>query len=263
MENSLFRYSLFFVILSLFFSISYADEWHIKTIDSEGWISYSTSIAINNNDCPYISYYDHKNNSVKCAHWNGSEWEIQVVDYRGSLSAGISIAIDSKGIPYITYQDENQHLKYAYWTGSKWESAVIDSSGNEGISSDISIDSSDRIHIVYHDVNNESIKYAFFDGNLWHIQVIDKGFGASITNDSNNYPHISYCKREHMLNYAQWNGSKWEIVNIVTDVWACGTTIKLDSKGYPRITFIDNPFATDYCENPRTGLNYAYWDGEK
>jgi hypothetical protein len=93
-------------------------SWSIETVDSEENMGYFTSIALDANGHPHISYYAGlPNENLKYARWTGSAWAIETVDSEGWVGAYTSIALDANGYPHISYYDiTNRDLKYARLT---------------------------------------------------------------------------------------------------------------------------------------------------
>ena len=88
--------------------------WITETVDSNG-VGAFTSLALDSDAHPHISYYDAANSDLKYAHWNGSQWVIEVVDSPGRVGTETSLALDVAGNPHIGYQDvTNGDLKYAW-----------------------------------------------------------------------------------------------------------------------------------------------------
>lgn len=59
-------------------------SWKIQTVDSTGDVGYTTSIILDSNNNPHISYYDNTNHNIKYAKWTGSKWDIKIVDSAGN-----------------------------------------------------------------------------------------------------------------------------------------------------------------------------------
>ncbi|MHC4757397.1 MAG: hypothetical protein ACYTE8_01955 [Planctomycetota bacterium] len=79
------------------------------------WVGYDSSIAVDGNGNPHISYYDASNIDLKYATFNGSKWILETVDSSGDVGRYSSITLDSKGRPHISYLDfANGNLKYAH-----------------------------------------------------------------------------------------------------------------------------------------------------
>ena len=238
-----------------------AETWSITTVDSAGDVGWFTSIALDSNGYPHISYQDNTNMDLKYAKWTGSKWSITTVDSTNSVGEYTSIALDSKGYPHISYlYRTNLDLKYAKWTGSKWSITTVDSTNHFCGETSIALDSNDNPHISYRDSSNLDLKYAKWTGSKWSIETVDSagdvGKYSSIALDSNNNPHISYRDAYNLdLKYAKWTGSKWSIETVdSTDRVGFETSIALNSKGYPHISYLD-------CTN--SDLKYAKWTGSK
>ena len=126
-------------------------------MDSGGDTGDYTSIALNSNNYPHISYQDYNNGMhVKYARWTGSAWNITTVD---SGYSGTSMALDSNRLAYISYQN-TAGLKFAKRNASEWNIQTVDSTGNYR-SPSIALDSNNNPHIGYVDFSNSYLKYAF------------------------------------------------------------------------------------------------------
>jgi len=140
--------------------IAMALEWHIETVD--GGIGGHTSISLDSNGYPHISYFDETNYDLKYAYFDGSSWQIETVDSEGYVGIYTSLSLDSGDYPHISYRDEtNYDLKYAYFDGSSWQIETVDSEGNVGMSTSLFLDSGDYPHISYYDYTNGYLKYAY------------------------------------------------------------------------------------------------------
>ncbi len=79
--------------------------WSLETVDSIGYGQGYTSIALDTNGYPHISYYNGGYGELKYAKWTGSGWNIETVDSDGYLSDYTSIALDTNDYPHISYYD--------------------------------------------------------------------------------------------------------------------------------------------------------------
>ena len=93
-------------------SISPASGWELSTVeDGKGPLGIYTSLALDMDDHPHISYYDQTKEYLMYAHWDGASWDIQVVDSEvGAVGVGgwtykarTTIAVSSDGYPRIAY----------------------------------------------------------------------------------------------------------------------------------------------------------------
>lgn len=249
------------ISISLIFAthILFADEniFSDTTGNDVGWY---TSICVDDQDNPHISYYDYGNGDLKYAYKTQSCWQIQIVDSTGDVGRYTSIAIDSTNRPHISYYDYTNHdLKYAQKTDTSWIITTIDELGNVGLFSSLYLDRNDNTHISYIDYDNHLLKYAHKENNQWIIETVDDNVGmgeyfgdtTSIVTDGNSLPHISYTDRaEFDLKYAFYNGESW-IKTTVDNTGEVGqySSITLDSNENPHIS---------YASWFDTNLKYAY-----
>jgi hypothetical protein len=282
-----------------YYSLQYASwngtKWDIQVVDpgrfayddsliSIGWHS---SLTLDSNDNPHISYYHKTNGDLKYANWNGTGWNVQTVDSEGDVGLDTSLALDSSDNPHISYRGDTG-LKYAVWNGSGWSTQIIDTTGEPrcavGADSSLVLDSEDKPHISYIDNYRVNLlKYAFLNGSSWEIHVLSEilhgGYSTSMALDANEKVHIAHGDyTSHVLNYLFINptalpppvpapdpeptmppspfttaASPAGTFKIIDSLGNTGTytSLALDSEGNPHVS---------YCEG-NTFLKYAYCDG--
>ncbi len=241
-------------------------EWNIQTVDSEGSVGKWTSIALDSQDFPHISYYeyiDYYTGALKYAQWTGSEWYIQVVDFDGNVGRYSSIALDTQDCAHISYYDDNDNnLKYCKWTGSEWEIQTVDSYDTTGKYTSIALDSQDNPHISYcFGGYYTNLKYAYWTGSVWEIYTVDgsphAGLHSSVSVDSQDYPHISYSN-QYVVNslwYAKWNGNFFEKQVVDTGEAGRFNSIAIDSQNQPHISYKGGSGNLEYAHCTGSG-----WD---
>ncbi len=250
--------------------------WLIEIVDSSLGGEQDTSIILDSNDNPRISYYNLNDPyCLKYASFNGSSWDIEIVEGDGLNS---SLALDSNDNPRISYYDANKDchcLKYASFNGSSWDIEKVDAPGPVvevgeyvGVSSSLALDINGYPQISYYEYidKNSNLKYASFNGSSWDIEIVDGAgndskCGTFLALNVNGYPQISYY--EHIdanngnLKYASFNGSIWNIETL--DTLGGGQpypSLALDSNDNPKISYKANGVLKN------VSFNGSSWDIE-
>ena len=131
-------------------------DWEIEAIDSVGDYAAYTSLALDSNGRPHISYNDRSDGDLKYTRWNGSGWEIEVVDSDFDVGWENPLALDSEDRPHLAYIDQggwdppDNNLKYARKVCGTWRAETVDSSGIVQFQVSIAMNESDYPHIAYH-----------------------------------------------------------------------------------------------------------------
>ena len=234
--------------------------WGTAIVDSEGIVGLHSSLALDGNGHPHISYHHVGNDDLKYATFDGNDWSTQVVDPVGNVGSYTSIAVDSSGNPHICYCDTgNDHLKYAYYDGNNWHTESVDISNGGRKYTSMALDSQDRPHISFFQCCPDNILYYMYhDGAQWHKEAIDSsGSSATFTSlalDSNDRPRISYQDTSFFaLRYVYYDGDQWirELVDSDGDVGDYSSLV---------LDLLDNPHIS-YWDSLNDDLKYAYHDG--
>jgi hypothetical protein len=243
-----------------------ADSITMEMVDASGYVGECTSIALDSNDNPRISYYDRTTTSLKYTEWTGNHWDIITLDSYSNVGKFSSMALDPENDPHIVYYDSVfQNLKYAGRHRDLWSIKTLDSGGDVGKYSSIAVSEKGHLHISYYNGTTGDLKYVLWDGITWKIETIDSegdvGRFTSIALDSEGKPCISYIDHTNsQLKYAKWTGSEWfiqriAIVNLQSETsldFGSGTSLAVDSNDQPHIVFIGGR---------DDNLRYARWDG--
>jgi predicted CXXCH cytochrome family protein len=238
-------------------------NWQIETVDSTGSVGASSSIALDTDGYPHISYYDHTNGDLKYAYKDGSGWHIETADnLEATLGCESSIALDTSGYPHIGYcvttDSLDSYIKYAYKDETGWHT---ETTGYLGGSISMALDTLNHPHISYFEYNNCDLKYAYKDATGWHTETVDSagdvGRNTSIALDTYDYPHISYWDYDNRsLKYAYKNDTGWHTETAdkpgLTIYVGSNNSIALDASNNPHISYYDESWLK---------LKYAYKDG--
>jgi len=245
-------------------------QWIIEVIDASGDVGRFSSLALDNDGIPHISYYDDSpanELALKYAYWdkkaqNGAGgWVTDTVDPnivdRDDVGVGsyASLAVRNDKVHIAYYDQVNQNLKYASGRINNWEVEVIDSGEHVGKYNSIAVDVDQHPHISYFNEYSDDLKYVTWTGDKWVRRTIDDeervGMYTSIALTGGN-PRISYYDiTNRSIKYASFTGSTWTL----RTVYRAGSSgqhssIALDSNGNPHIS---------YYYAARNELRYASW----
>ena len=153
----------------LWYATRSGGPWVRTVVDEGPGVGSYSSLALDSQNRPRISYYDHTNGDLKYAQWSGSQWYTETVDNSGDVGSYTSLALDGSGNPHISYYDAtNRDLKYAYWNGSQWRVEIVDSSGDVGEWTSLMLNAAGKAHISYYDQTNGDLKYATNSDGVEH-----------------------------------------------------------------------------------------------
>ncbi len=173
------------------------NPWFVEDIGEVNGGSYS-SLALDRQDNPHVSYYEFSNRYLKYASKSGSTWIRETVDGAGNVGEYSSLALDLQGNPHISYYENapNYDLKYASKSGGIWTLETVDVAFDAGWNTSLVLDAQGNPHISYYDGSNKRIKYASKSGGIWTVEIVDAngvlGQYTSLALDAQGNPRISY-----------------------------------------------------------------------
>ena len=241
------------------------DKWVTQVVDRGADVGKHTSIALDAQGVPHISYIDDTNHRLKYATLSGTAWISQTV---AEAWGDTSLAFGGDGRPRISYRAS---LEFAQWDESQWVTQTVASGWQHGWYNSLALEPTSPYtpHISYFDDTDDDLRYIYWNGSQWVSQTVDSagnvGYHTSLALDSNRRPHISYYydnwsdDTKDELRYAWWNGSQWitQTVDNAGRGLSSGresTALALDGNDRPHIAYYDYR---------NKDLRYARWDGSQ
>lgn len=259
------------------------DGWY--TLDSTSPSGEYSSLELDSNGHPHISFYDGTLNELKYSYYDGTTWTTETVDDEGDVGKYTSLALDSNGDPHISYYDvDNTSLRYAKNVTGSWNITKITGFNDNpegdpkkifdaGRNSSIVLDSSDSPRISFYNETTigrdvtKDLNLARLDENDWKVERVDEmisgeeegdvGVDSSLSVDSNDNLHLVYYNEEFGgLKYAQMEGLEWKYYTIIEGSSTQNkigkySSIALDDQEYPIVSYYDET---------NGNLKYAYAD---
>ena len=231
--------------------------WSVTTVDSSG--GYSTSIAVDVDNQPHISYVDYGGN-LKYARRDGATWIAQAIpDVSASWDGRTSIAMGSSGAVNIAFSTMSHQVQWATKILESWEVRPV----GEGIQPSLALDRSGNPHIVFNSEATGDIFYSRYDGDEWSHENLTgfEGEGAGekpdIALDSQGRPHVTIGVYVpvgeggvEILVYGRFDGMAWvyELVDFKNSGFQ--SSIALDSWDLPHVSYRQ-------ARGERSNLKYA------
>jgi hypothetical protein len=143
------------------YAVKEKDTWNIEVADDSEFVSNFTSLALDKEENPYISYTVDKfpnKPDLWIAKKVGGKWIIELVDTEEIAGHYSSIVVDQHSNIYISYS-AMRRLKVAKNIEGRWNFECVDPDGTVMYTS-LSIDTNGMPHIAYYD-KDIGVKYAY------------------------------------------------------------------------------------------------------
>lgn len=235
----------------------------IATVDSAGNVGQYTSVTVDNNNFPVVSYYDVTSGVLKVAHCGNAACtagnSIVKPDLNSSNGAQSSIKINSNGLPVIAYSDfTNSALKLLTCGNANCTAnntiVTVDNAAAVGGYPSLVLDASGKPAISYLDVTNGKLKIVRCGnatcsaGNTIASAGTASnfvGYFTSLVLDASNKPVVSFWDRTNgdlnVLRCTNTSCSNNQIITVPDSQGTVGqyTSLKLDANSNPVISYYD------------------------
>ena len=229
--------------------------WHVQIVDDTVGYEVFTSLSLDLEGNPHISYYDENNKDLKLADFNGESWAIQTVQSENDTGMWTSLALNQQDYPHIAFLDRtNMEMKYSFQDTSGWHTDSVQSYGVIIAKTPLKVDANGYPHISYGEMGGPnfpqdglSLKYAYLDDLGWHIETVDDqtaGIMSSLALDPSGNPYIayqSYTEGDALLRYAYKDLGGWHLQTIkpVPNLgpYLGNISLALDAQGLANIVY--------------------------
>ena len=233
-------------------------------------VSYYTSIALDQNDNPSISYYEYRGPKdsdirirMRVVSWTDNHWAVRTVDPQPGSGKFNGMVADPQGNLYLAYANvmsETAGMRFAVWDGKTWTNEVFDGQVQNhgdyvGYSACIALDAQKNPHIAYMNYSNPGLKYAVKKNGRWYVENVTGVESVlypdrnSITIDAQGRPYISfYDSARGMLELAHKDGDHWTIE--VVDGNNAGATSS--------VQIVGDEIWISYTDNGASGVKVAH-----
>jgi len=234
----------------------------ITTVDSDGYMGYYSSLALDSSGNPVISYEDSILGELKLVHCGNATCSsgntFQILDSDGIAGRYNSLALDSSGNPVVSYYEiAREDLKLAKCGNPTCSSGTtiqtVDSTGDVGQYTSLKLDGSGNPVISYYDDANSHLKLVHCgnatcsSGNTFQFvdNATNAGRPSSLALASSGNPVVSYYDAINSdLKLAQCGNVTCSSGTTIQTVDSAGSTgwsnsLALDSSGNPVISYYD------------------------
>ena len=240
----------------------FTSPWEIEVVDDSPRVGEGSSIAIDSQDNPHISYYDGQFTHQKYAFWDGEKWNFETVDDELWTGEESIMQIDNNDGVHIISRHSSSGTNYYRLVEGNWTFFTNLRTGVPVKSMELNNNAYPQI--ICSDLNFVNV-FAFNGIDIVEVLALAEidysspylpywASGASLTVDNEDCLHISFHKitgydpseRYSELVYGTYIDSQWNFEffeNKTLDVETYWTSIKtyiaLDSTSSPHICYYD------------------------
>jgi len=236
----------------------------ITTPDTVGDVGSHSSVVLDSTGNPVIAYYDEENGDLKVMHCNdancaGNDESITNPDNAGTVGREPSLVLDANGYPVISYNEANtyilklMHCNDVNCAGGDESTAML--INRNGWQSSLLLDAAGYPVISVYNYTERTLTIIHCsDANCTGAKSTtnpdtngDVGASTSLQLDANGFPVVSYydvtnggLKILHCNDVNCDGGGESITKPDATPLgWQWGTSLELDSNGYPVISYLD------------------------
>jgi hypothetical protein len=175
-------------------------------VQTADYVGVHSSNAVDNNNVPWITYYDTTNGNLRVAKYVGTggtgcatpTWTCTNVDATGDVGINSSIAFDQNNAAWISYYSTtNQNLKVAKYVGTggtgcasaAWTCTNVDSTGDVGLENVIAVGPDNKPWISFYDATNQNLRVARY--------AVTGGTGCAHSVDVHQRRHHGRSRTRH------------------------------------------------------------------
>ena len=232
--------------------------WTIETVDTH---VIGSSLAVDGEGNPHVTYRDLLNDALKYAYRLGNDWQFEAVASGGIRTS--SLALDQSDLPHIVYttwdlERLRSTLRYMFKDNNGWHSETIRLYYQYIISyPSLSLGPGGVPCVVYYipdtDPIDGGLMYAYRDAQGWHHEKVSpqQVSRAALDIDADGNPHIAY-QSNFRLDHAYRDTGGWHSEVIDEGEVGGGVSLAYDDQDIPHAAYYNYSSAS---------LDHAFKDG--